>query len=98
MALPLWVMGGFSMMRGDATLDVAEHGPAGVHVADDVDLAVAAGVEGDVSGAGGDVEVGLAADVERAFEAVVCGEGCSRHRQEKRSCEESKFHGVCLSE
>ena len=38
----------------DASLNVAEDGPAGVDVADDVNLAVAAGMDGDVPGARGD--------------------------------------------
>ena len=44
-------------------------------VADDVDLVVGAGVEMDVAGAGGDRDVGRAADVEGAIEVLAGGEG-----------------------
>ena len=42
---------------------------------DDVDLVARSGIEMDVAGAGGDRDVGGAADVEGAVEVAVGGEG-----------------------
>jgi len=70
----------------DTALWIPEHGPAGMDVADDADLGVASRMEPDVAGTCGDIEVGLAGDVERALELLVCGKCCRRHRQEKRTC------------
>ena len=62
----------------DAAVDVAaaaHPAVAGVKMSDDVDLVAGAGIEMDVTGAGGDGDVGRAADVESAVEAAVGSEG-----------------------
>ena len=62
----------------DAAVDVAASAHpavAGADVGDDVNLIGGAGMEVNVAGAGGDGDVGRAADVEGAVEVAVGGEG-----------------------
>ena len=60
----------------DADVDVgAKPARSGMDVADDMDLAVGAGIDVDVAGASGDRDVWRIAGVESALEVVVGGEG-----------------------
>ena len=76
----------------------AEPDLAGVNVADDVDLIVRTGMEMDVAGAGGDRDVGRAADVEGAVEVAVCreGGGDGGEGEDGGGNEDSDGHGISL--
>ena len=64
-------------------------------MADDVNGAVRAGSDVDVSGAGADVEGGGAGDVEGAVEGAFSGEERGGRKDEREGgCGEAKIHGL----
>src|SRR5438552_882112 len=84
----------------DAAVDVASAAHpavAGAEMGDDVDLVVRSGSEMDVTGAGGDRDVGRAADVESAVEVAVGGEGCGGGEGEGCGCVGEDFDGHGIS-
>lgn len=65
-----------------------------MNVTDDVNRACRAGSDVDVSGAGGDVEGGRAADGEGLIEGALGGEeSCGGEREGENSCCVAKVHG-----